>query len=79
MKDKIVSKLKSYGFWMSLVSAVFVFLNTLGMKMDIPYPRRCRHYFPPERRRRRGRLGYGRNIERARFGSVRYRGSHSRL
>lgn len=37
MKDKIVSKLKSYGFWMSLVSAVFVFLNTLGMKMDIPY------------------------------------------
>ena len=36
MKDKIVSKLKSYGFWMSLASAVFVFLNTLGMKVDIP-------------------------------------------
>lgn len=37
MKDRLVNKLKSYGFWMSLASAVFVFLNTLGMKVDIPY------------------------------------------
>lgn len=37
MKDKLKAKLKSYGFWVSLASAVMVFLNTLGLKVDIPY------------------------------------------
>ena len=37
MKEKIKAKLKSYGFWVSLSSAVMVFLNTLGLKVDIPY------------------------------------------
>ena len=37
MKDKLKAKLKSYSFWVSLASAVMVFLNTLGLKVDIPY------------------------------------------
>ena len=32
MKDK----LKSYEFWVSVVSAVLVVLQTLSMKLDIP-------------------------------------------
>ena len=37
MKEKIKARLKSYGFWVSMASAVMVFLNTLGLKVDIPY------------------------------------------
>lgn len=37
MKEKLKAKLKSYSFWVSLASAVMVFLNTLGLKVDIPY------------------------------------------
>lgn len=37
MKAKILAKLKSYGFWVSLTSAIMVFINTLGLKVDIPY------------------------------------------
>ena len=37
MKEKLKAKLKSYGFWVSMASAVMAFLNTLGLEVDIPY------------------------------------------
>lgn len=37
MKEKLKAKLKSYGFWVSMASAVMALLNTLGLEVDIPY------------------------------------------
>lgn len=37
MKENIKEKLKSYEFWVSVASAVMVLLQTISIKIDIPY------------------------------------------
>ena len=37
MKEKLKAKLKSYGVWVSMASAVMALLNTLGLEVDLPY------------------------------------------
>ena len=37
MKENIKEKLKSYEFWVSVASAVMVLLQTISIRVDIPY------------------------------------------
>ncbi|MEG1509525.1 MAG: phage holin [Clostridia bacterium] len=30
-------KFKNYGFWISLISAIVLFVQVLGFKVDVPY------------------------------------------